>query len=97
MQSSYVNKSRLKTAPYWKKILSHAEKIKVFESVGVEYDYSKFEDYLFNTCGSSIVTYLKTHSVDELLEELSMRNVKLNKHQQILVDNYVNGIDYMIL
>lgn len=40
------NKSRLATAPYWKKILSHSEKISVIDSVGVEYNYSKFEKYL---------------------------------------------------
>lgn len=91
------NKSRLKTAPYWQKLLSHTEQIKFFDSVGVEYDYSKFENYLFNTCGSSIVTYLKTHTVDEFINELSQRNIKLNKRQQILVENYIKGIDYMIL
>ena len=97
VSSPDVNKSRLKTAPYWQKLLAHTEKIKVFESVGVEYDYSKFEDYLFNTCGSSISAYLKTHSVEDLINELSYRNVKLNKRQQILVENYIKGIDYMIL
>ncbi|MCH5320862.1 MAG: replication initiation factor domain-containing protein [Eubacterium sp.] len=97
VNSSDTNKSRLKTAPYWQKILLHTEKIKVFDSVGVEYDYSKFEEYLFNTCGSTIITYLKTHTVDEFINELSMRNIKLNKRQQILVDNYINGIDYMFL
>lgn len=97
VNSSDQNKSRLKTAPYWQKLLSHTEQIKVFDYVGVEYDYSKFENYLFNTCGSSISTYLKTHTVDDLLNELSIRNIKLNKRQQILVDNYVKGIDYMIL
>lgn len=97
VNSSDKNKSRLKTAPYWQKLLSHTEQIKVFDSVGVEYDYSKFENYLFNTCGSSIVTYLKTHTVDEFINELSQRNIKLNKRQQILVENYIKGIDYMIL
>lgn len=97
VNSSDTNKSRLKTAPYWQKLLAHAERVKVFEKVGVEYDYNKFENYLFNTCGSSIVTYLKTHSAADLLNELSIRNIKLNKRQKILVDNYINGIDYMIL
>ena len=97
VNSSDRNKSRLKTAPYWQKLLSHCEKIKVFESAGVEYDYSKFENYLFNTCGSSIITYLTTHTVDEFMNELSQRNIKLNKRQKILVDNYINGIDFMIL
>lgn len=97
VSSSDNNKSRLKTARYWQKLLSHSEKIKVFDTVGVEYDYSKFEDYLFNTCGSSIVAYLKTHTVKDLENELSERNIKLNKRQKILVDNYISGIDYMIL
>lgn len=97
VSSSDSNKSRLPTAPYWKKLLAHSESIKAFSSVGVEYDYSKFEDYLFNTCGSSILTYLKNHSIDDLINELSLRDIKLNPHQQILVDNYVKGIDYTFI
>lgn len=97
VNSSDTNKSRLKTAPYWQKLLSHSERVKVFERAGVEYDYSKFENYLFNTCGSSIATYLKTHTVDDLLNELSLRNIKLNPRQKILVENYINGIDFMVL
>lgn len=97
VNSSDSNKSRLKTAPYWQKLLSHTEKINVFDSVGVDYDYSKFENYLFNTCGSSIVTYLKNHSVYDLINELSQRNIKLNKRQQMLVDNYVDGIEFTLL
>lgn len=97
VNSSDTNKSRLKTAPYWQKLLSHSQRVKVFEPAGVEYDYSKFENYLFNTCGSSIATYLKTHTVDDLLNELSLRNIKLNPRQKILVENYINGIDFMVL
>ncbi len=97
VSSTDDNKSRLPTAPYWKKILSHTESIKVFDTVGVEYDYGNFESYLFNTCGSSIVTYLKTHTLNDLIQELHSRNIKLNPRQKILVDNYINGIDYIIL
>ena len=85
------------TAPYWKKILQHSEKVSVFESVGVEYNYSKFENYLFNTCGSSIMTYLLTHTKEELVDELLKRNIKLNQHQQFLVDNYMQDVDFYVI
>lgn len=91
------NKSRLSTAPYWKKILSHSEKISVIDSVGVEYNYSKFEKYLFNTCGSSILTYLLTHSAKALENELFSRGIKLNQHQQMLVNNYLEDCDFYII
>lgn len=97
VHSSDTNKSRLKTAPYWQKILNHTAKISVFTSVGVDYDYGKFERYLFNTCGSSILTYLKTHSLIDLQYELQKRKIKLNKRQQALVDNYVDDVDFIIL
>lgn len=97
VKSTDSNKSRLKTAPYWDKLLSHTEQIKVFDKKYVEYDYSKFENDLFNSCGSRILAYLKIHSVQDLQNELSMRNIKLNPKQQIIVDNYKDGIDYMIL
>lgn len=95
--SDDTNKSRLPTAPYWKKILQHSEKVSVFESVGVEYNYSKFENYLFNTCGSSIMTYLLTHTKEELVDELLKRNIKLNQHQQFLVDNYMQDVDFYVI
>lgn len=82
---------------YWKKILQHSEKVSVFESVGVEYNYSKFENYLFNTCGSSIMTYLLTHTKEELVDELLKRNIKLNQHQQFLVDNYMQDVDFYVI
>lgn len=97
VNSTDSNKSRLKTAPYWDRLLSHTEQIKVFDKKFVEYDYSKFENDLFNSCGSRVLAYLKVHSVQDLQNELSMRNIKLNPKQQIIVDNYKDGIDYMIL
>lgn len=97
VNSSDSNKSRLKTAPYWDKLLSHTEQIKVFDRKFVEYDYSKYENYLFNTCGSTIKAYLEMHTLQDLENEISMRNIKLNPKQQIIVDNYKDGIDYMIL
>ena len=91
------NKSRLPTAPYWKKLLSHTEKISVIDSVGVEYNYAKFENYLFNTCGSSILTYLHNHTPQQLENELFSRGVQLNPRQQLLVDNFLEDCDFYII
>lgn len=68
----------------------------MFSSVGIEYDFGKLENYLFNTAGSSIKTYLLTHSVDDLLNELGQRDIKLNARQQRLVDNFVQDCDFYI-
>lgn len=97
VSSKDTNKSRLPTAPYWKKILSHSEKISVIDTVGVEYNYSKFENYFFNTCGSSILTYLHSHTPQELINELFSRGIKLNPRQQLLVDNYLADCDFYII
>lgn len=69
----------------------------MFSKVGVEYDMSSFEKYLFNQCGSSILTYLQTHSMQSLIDELGQRDIKLNKKQQLLVDNYVQDCDFYII
>lgn len=97
VNSSDSNKSRVRTAPYWSKLISYCEKIKVISSMGVEYDYSKFENSLFQRAGSSLLTYLKCHTVDDLLNELIDRGIKMNPKQKMLVDNYVKGIDYMYI
>lgn len=55
------------------------------------------ESYLFNTAGSTLKTYLLTHSVDDLLNELGQRDIKLNARQQRLVDNYVKDCDFYII
>ena len=69
----------------------------MFNSVGIEYDFGKLENYLFNTAGSSLKAYLLTHSVDDLLKELSQRDIKLNSRQQRLVDNFVQDCDFYII
>lgn len=92
-----TNKSRWETAPYWKKLLHHAEKVKVFYKPGVEYDYSKFEESFFQSCGSRIITYLKFHTSYELERELSLRSVKPNARQQFLIDNYDENSDYKLI
>lgn len=82
------NKSRWETAPYWKKIIHHAEKVKVFYRAGVEYDYNKFEDDFFRSCGSRIFTYLQLNTLGDLYRELQLRQVKPNARQQFIIDNY---------
>lgn len=48
-------------------------------------------------CGSSILTYLLTHSAKELENELFSRGIKLNQHQQMLVNNYLEDCDFYII
>lgn len=91
------NKSRWDTAEYWQRILYHCEKVKVFYKPGVEYDFSQYERYLFNNCGSAIATYFKLHNPWELKNEIELRNIKPNAKQQFLIDNYIEGVDYQQL
>ena len=78
-------------------MLSYTDKVSVFSSVGIEYDFGRMENYLFNTAGSTLKAYLLTHSVDDLLHELGQRDIKLNAKQQRLVDNYVKDCDFYII
>lgn len=43
------------------------------------------------------MTYLLTHTKDELVDELLKRNIKLNQHQQFLVDNYMQDVDFYVI
>lgn len=91
------NKSRWELADYWQTILTHSEKVKIFTKPGVEYDFSRFEKYLFNTCGSSIATFLQLYSPIDLKNQIELRNIKPNKKQQFLIDNYTEGIDFKLM
>lgn len=93
------NKSRWNTAPYWKKLLSHCEAVKVFYKPGVEYNYSKYENDLIKRCGSSIKTFYELgHTAEELKQLIELAGVEPNPKQQFLIDNYLgDDIDFAII
>lgn len=94
-----INRSRWETAPYWGKLLSTTEKVKVFYKPGVEYNFSKFESDLIIRCGSSIKTFFELgYTPYELKRLIDVHGIELNAKQQALVDSFVfDDIEYLIL
>lgn len=91
------NKSRWELTDYWEMVISHSNKVKIFSKLDVEYDILRFERYLYKQCGSAIATALTLYSPIELKNQIELRNIKPNKKQQFLIDNYTEGIDFKLM
>jgi len=79
-----TNKSRWESKPYWKKFINEAEKIRLFERPGVDYNEKKLKEYAIDQAGSSMQTYMRLKGIDEVLQEIfaidiDKRNPKYKK------------------
>lgn len=51
-----TRKERCSIVPYWRKFISHTEKISLFAKCGVDYNLYQLEDYVYRQCGNAIKT-----------------------------------------
>jgi len=84
-KSTDTNKSRWNTATYWENFLKGAEKIKLTENVGIEYNLSKAENYLFNQAGGTLKALIEIHGADYIIMKMKQHEYK-NPKYQVLVD-----------
>ena len=80
-----------------KKYYSTSEKVSVFESVELNITIQSLKI----TClipGRFVNYDLPINPTkEELVDELLKRNIKLNQHQQFLVDNYMQDVDFYVI
>lgn len=84
------NRRRWASPEWWKKFLSHTEKISVFTKKDVDYNLSRLERYVFSQAGNSLVTYIKCVGWFKFREMLKAveEEKELNPNQQKLVAEY---------
>ena len=94
--SNDSNKRRWPMAKWYQRLIQDSVDCKLHYP-GVSYDYSKWEKSFFQRAGSSLLMYIKMHPDDNLLESLYLRDVRLNPAQQLMVDNYSPGLEWLEL
>ena len=83
-----TNRSRLKTKPYWNKLLENAEKISIYIKPGVEYNLERLDSFVFNQAGNAIDAAIAIHGVVGFHNMVSERKVKPNpKYKEIVLEN----------
>ena len=81
------NKWRWDYAPYWKKFVGSAEKIKLYQKPGVEYNAEKLQNFVVCQAGNSINTYREIFGDEVLLSALNehRKTAVLNEKQKRLI------------
>jgi hypothetical protein len=77
-----TNKSRWPTKKYWEKFLQAAEKVKIYEKPGVEYNLGKLERYIYQAL-PSIKTYIEQQGLLNLIDLVQMTDNSNPKYQAL--------------
>lgn len=81
------NKRRWEVAPYWKKLIKTAEKVRLFTPATVDYNIDNLDYFVVNQMGGAVETYIKLMGVDYMQNAVEKKNSKrrLNpKYQNLL-------------
>lgn len=80
-------KWRCSTTNWWQKFINTAEKIKIYESVGVDYNLHRLEHFLDKQIGNSMYTYWKCcgSDVTKLLDIIKNHEGTLSIQQKNLI------------
>lgn len=87
-----TNRVRLKNVQWWERLMSGADKISLFECVGLEYNLSRLEKYLVTQVAPSLYTYLRCCGGD-LTHLLEAGKFRLNQRQSNLIDQFAGDFD----
>lgn len=83
-----TNRSRLKTKPYWKKLLENAEKISIYVKPGMEYNLERLDNFVFNQAGNAIDAAIAIHGVVGFHNMVAGRKTKRNpKYKEVVFEN----------
>lgn len=83
-----TNRSRLKTKPYWDKLLNHCSKISLFVKPGLEYNLDRLDNYVFRQAGNAIDAALAIHGPVEFINLIEERTTKRNpKYKEVVFEN----------
>ncbi len=87
-----TNRVRLENVQWWDRLMAGADKISLFERVGVEYNLSRLEKYLVTQVAPSLYTYLRCHGGD-ITQLLEVGQARLNQRQLDLIGQFDGGMD----
>ncbi len=85
---SDTNKRRWETSAFWDLFLGDCSRISLYTPKDVEYNLSRIARYVFHQAGNSVDTYIRCVGIVKFLEDLKVRDTRLNPHQKRLINEY---------
>ena len=82
------NKWRWPIKPYWGEFLDYANKISIYHSPGLEYNFDRCQRYVIRQAGNAIDAYIQICGVDGFLDDLKHRATMRNPKYDRLVAEY---------
>lgn len=85
--SADSNKSRWPIADFWEKLLDSAAAIRLWTAPGTEYNIFHLQEFLVRQCGGAIKCWSDLYGLDDLLEQIKLREVRLSPKYQKLIND----------
>lgn len=79
-----VHTDRMKIAPWWKRLLNNAGRIKMAYCGGMEYNLDDLKQYVLKQAGSSVRAFVELFGPEQLLKDVAVR--PLNDRQRHLLE-----------
>ncbi|MDR2589832.1 MAG: replication initiation factor domain-containing protein [Oscillospiraceae bacterium] len=80
-----TNRWRWNMKPYWKKFINSAEKIKIYEKPGIEYQLVHLEKFVIKQAGNAIKTYMEIQGMDNFFNYINDKEPeKIPKYNRLL-------------
>jgi len=85
-----TNKRRWSDTTYWKKFIQSAEKIRIYQKPGIEYNEINLETFVLRNSGNSINVFRKIYGDKNLISALDLidRGANYSLKQQKLIGKY---------
>lgn len=90
-ESDDTNISRWPIADYWSQLIQGADRIHIAAKPGVEYNIFHLENFLANTAGGGLKTWIKIFGLDSLPELLKKHKGRVNPKHKLLLDQYLSS------
>ena len=82
------NRWRWPMKSYWGEMLCGAERIRLYEAPGLDYNFDRCKKYVISQAGNAIDAYIQMRGVPGFLEDLENRPVHRNPKYDALVSAY---------
>lgn len=86
--TSDSNRSRWPITEYWAQLIDHAERIRIWTTPGTEYNIFRLNRFLVDQCGGAITCWREIFGLDDLDQEIRMKNVRLSPKYQRLINEF---------
>lgn len=83
------NKRRWEMTDYWSRFVGAAERVQLYENLGLEYNLGNLKDFVIKQAGNAIATYIEIKGLDVFIKDLTQEcTSKVNpKYKQLKAEH----------